>query len=79
MPWEPQSYPISPRLRKSTAAFGYFPTIRATTYGGYGAGNTATRVELGAADRMVNQALIRAYEFLGRLRETPEDLKRNRK
>jgi neutral ceramidase len=59
--------------------FDYFPTIRAATYGGYGAGNTATRVELGAGDRMVDNALIRVYEFLGRLTDTPEDLKRTRK
>jgi hypothetical protein len=55
--------------------FGYFPTIRAATYGGYGAANTATRIELGAGDRMVNDALIRVYEFLGRLTDIPEDLK----
>lgn len=60
----------------STADFDYFPTIRAATYGGYGAANTATRVELGAGNRMVNQALIRVYEFLGRLTDTPEDLKK---
>lgn len=59
--------------------FGYFPTIRAATYGGYGAANTATRVELGAGDRMVNDALIRVYEFLGRLTDIPEDLKKSEK
>ncbi len=59
--------------------FGYFPTIRAATYGGYGAANTATRVELGAGDRMVNDALIRVYEFLGRLTDIPEDLKKPEK
>jgi len=63
----------------SNADFGYFPTIRAATYGGYGAANTATHVELGAANRMVNQALIRVYEFLGRLTDTPEDLKKSAK
>jgi neutral ceramidase len=59
--------------------FDYFPTIRAATYGGYGAANTATRVELGAGDRMVNDALIRVYEFLGRLGDAPEDLKKSGK
>ncbi len=63
----------------STADFDYFPTIRAATFGGYGAANTATRVELGAADRMVDHALIRVYEFLGRLSDTPEDLKKGGK
>ncbi len=60
----------------STGDFDYFPTIRAATYGGYGAANTATRVQLGAGDRMVNHALVRVYEFLGRLSDTPEDLKK---
>jgi len=59
------------------ADFGYFPTIPAATYGGYGAANTATRVELGAGNRMVNDALIRVYEFLGRLTDIPEDLKKS--
>jgi neutral ceramidase len=61
------------------ADFDYFPTIRAATYGGYGAANTATRIELGAGDRMVDNALIRVYEFLGRLTDTPEDLKKTGK
>jgi hypothetical protein len=64
-------------LGYSGGDFGYFPTIRAATYGGYGAGNTTTRVELGAGERMVNTALIRVYEFLGRLTDTPEDLKKS--
>ncbi len=59
--------------------FGYFPTIRAATYGGYGAANSATRVELGAGSRMVNDAVIRVYEFLGRLTDVPEDLKKPKK
>jgi len=63
----------------TTGDFDYFPTLRAATYGGYGAANTATRVELGAGDRMVNHALIRVYEFLGRLTDTPEDLKKTGK
>jgi len=36
-------------------------------------------VELGAAEGMVNRALIRVYEFLGRLTDTPEDLKKSAK
>lgn len=56
--------------------FDYFPSIRAATYGGYGAANTATRVQLGAANRMVDNAVIRVYEFLGRLTDAPEDLKK---
>lgn len=55
---------------------GYFPTIRAATLGGYGAGNSATWVEVGAGHRMVDHALVQVYEMLGRLSDTPEDLKK---
>ncbi len=56
--------------------FGYFPTIRAAPLGGYGAGNTTTWVEVGAGERMVDHALVRLYEMLGRLSDMPEDLRR---
>ena len=39
---------------------GYFPTIKATTEGGYGAA-TATRVEVGAGERLVRQAIVNLY------------------
>jgi neutral ceramidase len=54
--------------------FGYFPTLRAATWGGYGASHPSTVVEVGAGEQMLNQALIRAYEMLGRLKALPEDL-----
>ncbi len=38
-------------------ALAYFPTIHATTEGGYGAAS-ATQVEVGAGERLVNRALI---------------------
>jgi len=56
--------------------YGYFPTIRAASLGGYGAANTATWVEVGAGERMVDHAVIRVYEMLGRLTDAPEDLKK---
>jgi hypothetical protein len=31
---------------------------------------------VGAGERMVNQALVRVYEMLGRLTDFPEDLKK---
>lgn len=52
---------------------GYFPTVRSATLGGYGAGNPATWVEVGAGDRMVDTGVIRVNQMLGRLHETPED------
>lgn len=56
--------------------FGYFPTMRMATLGGYGAGSATTWVEVGAGERMVNHALVEAYKLLGRLDDTPEDLKK---
>jgi len=43
---------------------GYFPTIKATTEGGYGA-STATRVEVGAGERLVSRALVNLYYQAG--------------
>jgi len=56
--------------------FGYFPTIRAASLGGYGAANTATRIEPGAGERVVDHVIAKVYEMLGRLTDTPEDLKK---
>lgn len=56
--------------------FGYFPTIRAASLGGYGAANTATRLEPGAGERVVDHVIAKVYEMLGRLTDTPEDLKK---
>jgi hypothetical protein len=55
--------------------YGYFPTIRSATLGGYGAANPATWVEVGAGDRMVDDAVITTYDMLDRLRNAPEDVK----
>lgn len=52
---------------------GYFPTIRSATLGGYGAGNPATWVEVGAGDRMIDTGVTRINRMLGRLHELPED------
>lgn len=54
--------------------YGYFPTIAAATWGGYGAAHPSTWIEVGAGERMVNQALIRVYEMLGKFKPSPEDL-----
>ena len=56
--------------------YGYFPTLKAATEGGYGAASSTTSMEVGAGERMVNHALVRVYEMLGRLTDTPEDLKK---
>jgi hypothetical protein len=52
--------------------YGYFPTVRAASLGGYGAANAATWVEVGAGDRMVVHALARVYEMLGKLKVAPQ-------
>jgi neutral ceramidase len=63
-------------LGYTNAYFGYFPTIRAATLGGYGAGSASTWVEVGAGERMVDRAVIHAYEMLGRLYDDPEEMRR---
>ena len=55
--------------------YGYFPTVAAAAQGGYGTASATTWVEVGAGERMVDHALDRLYEMLGRLSDTPEDLK----
>lgn len=51
--------------------FGYLPTMRAATEGGYGAVNATTWVQVGAGDQMLNCALVKIYEMLGRLQDAP--------
>jgi len=55
--------------------FGYFPTIRASTEGGYGAASASTWTEPGTGERMVDHAVVRVYEMLGLLSDSPEDPK----
>ena len=54
----------------------YFPTIRAAAEGGYGGADSDTYIAVGAGERMVDQAVMRIYEMLGRLADKPEDLKK---
>jgi len=54
----------------------YFPTIKAASEGGYGTASATTWAEVGAGERMVDHALVRVYEMLGRLTDVPEDLKK---
>ena len=55
--------------------YGYFPTIRAAAAGGYGAASAATWVEPGAGERIVDHAVVKTLEMLGRLTDMPDDLK----
>jgi hypothetical protein len=50
---------------------GYIPTIQASMEGGYGA-NYATRVEVGAGERLVDDAVIWFYERMGKLGDMPD-------
>jgi hypothetical protein len=52
--------------------FDYFPTLRAASEGGYGAADSDTYVEVGAGERMLVHALVRVYQMLGKLTDTPE-------
>jgi neutral ceramidase len=54
--------------------YGYFPTIRASTEGGYGAASSSTFVEPGAGERMVDQGVIEVYRMLGRYHDLPEEM-----
>jgi hypothetical protein len=55
--------------------FDYFPTLHAASEGGYGAGDSNTYVAVGAGERMLDDALERMYEMLGKLPDLPEDLR----
>lgn len=45
----------------------YFPTIEAIAEGGYGADITVSPVEIGAGERVMNQALIDLFEMRGKI------------
>jgi len=47
--------------------FGHFPTIQAASEGGYGDAEAVAWVEVGTGERMVDHALMRIYQMLGRL------------
>ncbi|MBK7597570.1 MAG: neutral/alkaline non-lysosomal ceramidase N-terminal domain-containing protein [Acidobacteria bacterium] len=49
---------------------GYIPTIRAAVEGGYGAGYN-TRLEVGAGESMVDRAIVKIFQFLGKLKGEP--------
>jgi neutral ceramidase len=54
---------------------GYFPTIEAATLGGYGAAHPSTWIEVGAGERMLDHAVVRVYQMLGRINPVPEDMR----
>jgi neutral ceramidase len=56
----------------SDGYFGYFPTIPAAARGGYGASSCMTWVEVGAGERMVNDAVTQTYRMLGKLEDGPQ-------
>lgn len=51
--------------------FGYLPTIQVATEGGYGAAHATTWVQVGAGERVVDHAIIKLDEMLGRLQDAP--------
>jgi hypothetical protein len=53
--------------------FGYFPTMAAAVRGGYGANSTATQVEVGTGERLLDTGLISLYELLGKLPDRPAE------
>ncbi len=67
--------PASFLLGYTNGYYGYFPTIAAASRGGYGAASAATWVEVGAGEHIVDRAVTRVYEMLGKLTDLPDDLK----
>ena len=57
--------------------YGYFPTIKAASEGGYGAVSTTTWVQVGAGEQMEVFALIQIYRMLGRLQDVPNSQWKN--
>lgn len=51
--------------------YGYFPTMKAASEGGYGAVSTTTWVEVGAGEEMENFGLSQIYRLLGRFQDAP--------
>ncbi len=51
--------------------YAYFPTIKAAVEGGYGADSLTTRAEVGAGEAMVDHSIIKLYQMLGKLKNTP--------
>jgi neutral ceramidase len=49
----------------------YFPTIEGASQGGYGADAQVSWVEVGAGERMMNQALIHIFSMQGKLTKSP--------
>ncbi len=47
----------------------YFPTIEAVAEGGYGADTTVSPIEVGAGERMMDQALLDLLELQGKIRK----------
>lgn len=67
--------PDSLFLGYASVELDYFPTIRAASWGGYGASHSSTWLEVGAGEAMVDRGLARVYEMLGRLKPMPSDVK----
>jgi neutral ceramidase len=51
--------------------YGYFPTIKAASEGGYGASSASTWVQVGAGEEMEDFALFQLDRMLGRLQRVP--------
>jgi neutral/alkaline ceramidase-like enzyme len=67
--------PVAVLMGYTNGYYGYFPTIAAAANGGYGAASASTWVEPGAGERIVDRAVIKIYEMLGRMTDAPDELK----
>jgi len=55
----------------------YFPTIEGAAEGGYGADPQVSPVEVGAGEKMMDQALIHLYKMRGKLPDLTPEKKNN--
>ena len=53
----------------------YFPTIEATSEGGYGTAPPVSSAEIGAGERVMDRALIHLYQMRGKLLDHPTEKK----
>jgi hypothetical protein len=78
MEWRKRSpAPTAILMGYTNGYYGYFPTIKAAANNGYGAASASTWVEVGAGEKILNNAVIRSYELLNKFSDLPDDLKRD--
>ena len=63
--------PVRAHATKGVPYARYLPAVRAAVEGGYGAGY-ATRAEVGAGEMLMDRAVVRLLELMGKLQPVPD-------